>query len=75
MGGLLLLITVMLLTLLCHFAQMAVWAALFMFLGGFSDFATALYHSKPRFQEATGEDECLKRSQLSRLQKARYRAL
>lgn len=41
----LLLITVMLLTLLCNFAQMAIWAALFMILCEFSDFATALYHS------------------------------
>ena len=45
----LLLITVMLLTLLCNFAQMAIWAALFMFLGEFSDFATALYHSAVNF--------------------------
>ncbi|SAL00207.1 Ion channel [Caballeronia pedi] len=45
----LLLIAVMLMTLLCNFAQMAIWAALFMFLGEFSDFATALYHSAVNF--------------------------
>ena len=45
----LLLITVMLLTLLCNFAQMAIWAALFMILGEFSDFTTALYHSAVNF--------------------------
>ena len=45
----LILVTVMLLTLLCNFAQMAVWAALFMLLGEFSDFATALYHSAVNF--------------------------
>ncbi|SIT38607.1 putative membrane protein, ion channel [Paraburkholderia piptadeniae] len=45
----LLLITVMLLTLLCNFAQMAIWAALFILLGEFSDFTTALYHSAVNF--------------------------
>jgi hypothetical protein len=45
----LLLITVMLLTLLCNFAQMAIWAALFMLLGEFPDFTTALYHSGVNF--------------------------
>jgi hypothetical protein len=44
-----LLSAVMLLTLLCDFAQMAIWAALFMFLGEFSDFTTALYHSGVNF--------------------------
>ncbi|WP_308445112.1 ion channel [Paraburkholderia flagellata] len=39
----------MLLTLLCNFAPMAIWAALFMFLGESSDFATALYHSAANF--------------------------
>jgi hypothetical protein len=45
----LLLPAVMLLTLLCNFAQMAIWATLFMFLGEFSDFTTALYHSGVNF--------------------------
>ena len=45
----LLLSAVMLLTLLCNFAQMAIWAVLFMFLGQFSDFTTALYHSGVNF--------------------------
>jgi len=45
----LLLSAVMLLTLLCNFAQMVIWAALFMFLGEFSDFTTALYHSGVNF--------------------------
>lgn len=45
----LLLSGVMLLTLLCNFAQMAIWATLFMFLGEFSDFNTALYHSGVNF--------------------------
>lgn len=44
-----LLVTVMLLTLLCNFAQMAIWAALFILLGEFSDFSTALYHSAVNF--------------------------
>ncbi|CAG9238197.1 Ion channel [Paraburkholderia tropica] len=44
-----LLSAVMLLTLLCNFAQMAIWAALFMVLGEFSDFVTALYHSGVNF--------------------------
>jgi hypothetical protein len=44
-----LLSAVMLLTLLCNFAQMAIWAALFMLLGEFSDFTTALYHSGVNF--------------------------
>jgi hypothetical protein len=45
----LLLSGVMLLTLLCNFVQMAIWAALFMFLGEFSDFTTAMYHSGVNF--------------------------
>jgi len=45
----LLLITVMLLTLLCNFAQIAISAALFISLGELSDFATALYHSAVNF--------------------------
>ena len=40
---------VMLLTLLGNFVQMAIWAALFMLLGEFDDFATALYHSGVNF--------------------------
>lgn len=45
----LLLSTVMLLMLLGNFAQMIIWAGLFMLLGEFSDFATALYHSGVNF--------------------------
>lgn len=45
----LLLSAVMMLTLLCNFVQMAIWATLFMFLGEFSDFTTALYHSGVNF--------------------------
>ena len=41
----LLLSSVMLLTLLGNFVQMAIWAALFMLIGEFDDFASALYHS------------------------------
>lgn len=44
-----LLTTVMLLTLLCNFAQMALWAMLFLLLGEFSDFGAALYHSAVNF--------------------------
>jgi len=44
-----LLSAVMLLTLLGNFAQMSIWAALFMLLGEFSDFPTALYHSGVNF--------------------------
>ena len=40
---------VMLLTLLGNFVQMVIWAALFMLLGEFDDFATALYHSGVNF--------------------------
>ena len=45
----LLLSTVMLLTLVGNFAQMAIWGALFMLIGEFDDFATALYHSAVNF--------------------------
>ncbi|MBT8768269.1 potassium channel family protein [Metapseudomonas boanensis] len=40
---------VMLLMLLGNFAQMAIWALLFWFLGEFGQFATALYHSGVNF--------------------------
>ncbi|WP_427313376.1 ion channel [Cupriavidus sp. H39] len=45
----LLLSVVMVLTLFGNFVQMAIWAILFMLLGEFSDFATALYHSGVNF--------------------------
>lgn len=45
----LLLSTVMLLTLLGNFIQTAIWACLFLLLGEFDDFATALYHSGVNF--------------------------
>ena len=45
----LLLALVMLLMLLGNFLQMAVWAGLFMLLGEFDAFATALYHSGVNF--------------------------
>jgi Ion channel len=45
----LLLSIVMLLTLLGNFIQMTIWAALFMLLGEFNDFTTALYHSGVNF--------------------------
>ncbi len=45
----LLLSAVMLLTLLCNVVQMAIWAVLFLLLGEFPDFATALYHSAVNF--------------------------
>lgn len=44
-----LLTLVMLLTLLCNFAQMAVWAGLFLVLGEFGSFGAALYHSAVNF--------------------------
>jgi hypothetical protein len=47
--NMLMLSTVMLLTLLGNFVQMAIWAALFMLLGEFGDFPTALYHSGVNF--------------------------
>jgi voltage-gated potassium channel Kch len=45
----LLLSTVMVLMLLANFVQIAIWAALFMLLGEFDDFAAALYHSAVNF--------------------------
>lgn len=45
----LLLSMVMLLMSLGNFVQIAIWAALFMQLGEFGDFATALYHSAVNF--------------------------
>ena len=45
----LLLAAVMLLTLLGNFAQMIIWALLFLLLGEFDDFQTALYHSGVNF--------------------------
>lgn len=45
----LLLSMVMLLTLLGNLVQMCIWAALFMLLGEFGDFHTALYHSGVNF--------------------------
>ncbi|MGH8785938.1 MAG: ion channel [Cupriavidus necator] len=45
----LLLSVVMMLTLLGNFVQMAIWAVLFMLLGEFNDYATALYHSGVNF--------------------------
>src|SRR5215204_5472828 len=45
----LLLSMVMLLMLLGNFVQMAIWAALFVLLGEFGDFASALYHSGVNF--------------------------
>lgn len=53
--NILLLSMVMLLMLLGNFVQIAIWAALFMLLGEFDDFATALYHSgstSPRWATA-----------------------
>ena len=44
-----LLSTVMLLTLVGNFIQMAIWAGLFLLLGEFEDFGTALYHSAVNF--------------------------
>lgn len=40
---------VMLLTLFGNFIQMIIWAVLFLLLGEFGDFATALYHSAVNF--------------------------
>ena len=45
----LLLAAVMLLTLLGNFAQMIIWALLFLLLGEFDNFQTALYHSGVNF--------------------------
>jgi hypothetical protein len=44
-----LLMAVMLLTLICNIAQIAIWAALFMMLGEFKTFMPALYHSSVNF--------------------------
>ncbi|SDP34310.1 Ion channel [Ralstonia sp. 25mfcol4.1] len=44
-----LLTSVMLLTLFCNFAQMVVWAGLFMVLGEFDTLGAALYHSAVNF--------------------------
>lgn len=44
-----LLSAVMLLTLVGNFIQMIIWAALFLLLGQFGDFATALHHSAVNF--------------------------
>src|SRR6478735_11219750 len=44
-----LLTMVMMLTLIGNFIQMAMWACLFMYLGEFEDFKTALYHSGVNF--------------------------
>jgi hypothetical protein len=49
LSDILLLSMVMLLMLLGNFVQMAIWATLFMLLGEFGDFATALYHSGVNF--------------------------
>lgn len=40
---------IMLVTLLGNFAQVTIWAALFMLLGEFADFGKALYHSAVNF--------------------------
>lgn len=45
----LLLSTAMLLMLLSNLTQMVIWAALFLLLGEFGEFATALYHSAVNF--------------------------
>ncbi|SOY47571.1 putative membrane lipoprotein [Cupriavidus taiwanensis] len=44
-----LLSVVMVMTLFGNFVQMAIWAMLFMLLGEFADFTTALYHSGVNF--------------------------
>jgi len=44
-----LLMVVMMLTLTCNFVQIGIWAALFMALGEFKNFTTALYHSGVNF--------------------------
>lgn len=44
-----LLMIVMMLTLLCNILQIAVWAALFLWLGEFKSFMPALYHSSVNF--------------------------
>jgi ion channel len=45
----LLLSTIMLMMLLGNCAQMIIWAGLFMLIGEFDDFSTALYHSAVNF--------------------------
>lgn len=47
--GIKLLSAVMLFAALGNFAQMAIWAALFVLVGEFGDFDTALYHSGVNF--------------------------
>ena len=47
--AIMLLAAVMLLTLLGNFAQMIIWAVLFLALGEFDNFQTALYHSGVNF--------------------------
>lgn len=41
--------TILLMLFAGHLFQIAIWAALFMFLGEFSDFLTAFYHSAVNF--------------------------
>lgn len=48
-GNVLLLYTVLLLLTLGYFAETVIWAALFMLLGEFDDFKTALYHAGVNF--------------------------
>lgn len=48
-GNVLLLYTVLLLLTLGYFTETVIWAALFMLLGEFDDFRTALYHSGVNF--------------------------
>ena len=48
-GNVLLLYTVLLLLTLGYFTETVIWAALFMLLGEFEDFTTALYHSGVNF--------------------------
>ena len=48
-GNVMILSTVMLLMLVGNCTQIAAWSALFMLLGEFADYATALYHSAVNF--------------------------
>jgi len=41
--------TVLLMLFVGHLVQIAIWAALFMYVGEFSDFMTAFYHSAVNF--------------------------
>jgi len=41
--------TVLLMLFVGHLGQIAIWAALFMYVGEFSDFMTAFYHSAVNF--------------------------